>query len=220
MPFHLLPSARPDLPRSLPTGETAAFPAYGPLRACVVCFCDFLNAQTHDQGADGQGERAGGNMKSSTATGKAKKAPPKDVSPRPALPSICVCLSPSRSSSLPLCLSHPLSPPFSPLPLPPPLSPFSLSRSPFSVACARCHVRVNISTSLPSPSLCHSHTYSLMLSHTHPPTHSLILPIPSCVPVAINSTSFLICPKTRTLLLTGRSLKHRKMRTPVPWSLS
>ena len=129
VPFHLLPSARPDLPRSLPTGDPAAFPAYGPLRACAVCFCDFLNAQTHDQGADGQGERAGGNMKSSTATGKAKKAPPKDVSPRPALPSICVCLSLSRSSSLPLCLSPPLSPPFSPLPPSPPTSVTDLSCS-------------------------------------------------------------------------------------------
>ena len=178
MPFHLLPSARPDLPRSLPTGDPTAFPAYGPLRACAVCFCDFLNAQTHDQGADGQGERAGGNMKSSTATGKAKKAPPKDVSPRPALPSICVCLS--LSLALPLSLSAFLTPSLPPSLLfpSPPRSPPSrclalLSPSPALVAMCVCACQP-----LPSPSLCHSHTYSLMLSHTHPPTHSFCPSLP------------------------------------------
>ena len=170
MPFHLLPSARPDLPRSLPTGDPAAFPAYGPLRACAVCFCDFLNAQTHDQGADGQGERAGGNMKCSTATGKAKKAPPKDVSPRPALPSICVCPSPS--------LALPLPPSASP---PPPRSPPScclalLSPSPALVAMC---VSTSQHLSLPPLSVTRTHTRSCCLTPTHPPTHSFCPSLPS-----------------------------------------
>ena len=169
MPFHLLPSARPDLPRSLPTGETAAFPAYGPLRACVVCFCDFLNAQTHDQGADGQGERAGGNMKSSTATGKAKKAPPKDVSPRPALPSICVCLS--LSLALPLSLSASLPPPRSP----PSCCLALLSPSPALVAMC---VSTSQHLSLPPLSVTRTHTRSCCLTPTHPPTHSFCPSLP------------------------------------------